>query len=256
MSWRVAVTRDEPADGLLSAALRAASLEVVSCQVMQEFPPTDPSGLDAAARALQSFNWAIFASRRAVDAVRRARREHGAWPTGLHTAAVGSSTASALIDAGANPPPIVADEAGADALWSELRTRDWHGVRVLLPVVVGGRQTIIDGLRGAGGDVTVVEAYRMVPRAARVIAEEWRAAAPDAAVLASPSTANALVDAIGRDGLASLAAIIAIGQTTAAAIRARGLHAEIPPAADFAATARFVKDLSLRAAGRATHADG
>ena len=256
MSWRVAVTRDEPADGPLSAALRAEGLEAVHCQVMQELPPKDPSGLDSAARHLQSYNWAIFASRRAVDAVIRARHQHGPWPAGLQTAAVGASTAAALMAACANPPPIVADEAGADALWSELRIHDWKGVRVLLPVVAGGRQTIIDGLRDAAADLTVVEAYRMAPRASRDIADDWRVAHPQAAVIASPSTANALIDAIGHDALASLAAIVAIGRTTAAAIRARDLDVQVSPAADFAATARFVKEVSLRAAGRATHADG
>jgi len=256
MSWRVAVTRDEAADGPLSAALRALDLEPVACQVMQELPPTDPRALDAAAKALQSYHWAIFASRRAVDALARARHQHGAWPAGLLTAAVGTVTADALIQVCANPPPIVADDSGADALWTVLKSRDWHGVRVLLPVVPGGRQTIIDGLREAGADVTLVEAYRMAPRDSRDIAAAWGTAAPHAAVIASPSTANALIEAVGRDVLQSLTAIVAIGPTTAAAIRAHGLTVEVSPAADFVATAHFVKELSLRAAGRATHADG
>lgn len=256
MSWRVAVTRDEPADGPLSAALRAVGLDVVTCPVIEERPPRDPEDLDTAASELQSYNWAIFASRRAVEAVVRARRPHGPWPAGLRTAAVGSSTAAALTVACANPPPLVADEAGADPLWSLLEKQDWRGVRVLLPVVAEGRQTIIDGLRQAGADVTVVEAYRMVPRVPREIADQWRRALPQAVVIASPSTANALVNAVGREALAALAAIVAIGDTTAAAIRMHTLDCAVSPAADFVKTAQFVKELSLRAAGRATHADG
>jgi uroporphyrinogen III methyltransferase/synthase len=247
MSWRVAVTRDEPADGPLGAALRTAGLEAVYCQVMQELPPTHPSELEAVANELESYDWAIFASRRAVDAIARARHRFASWPVGLRTAAVGSSTAAALIAFGANPPPIVADESGAEALWAELHQRDWRGVRVLLPVVTGGRQTIIDGLRQNGATVTVVEAYRMAPRASNDIADDWRKAAPQAVVIASPSTARTLIDAVGRDALASLSAIVAIGPTTADAIRARGLTVDVSPATDFVATARFVREL---------HADG
>ena len=220
-------------------------------------PPLDLSALEIAANSVDSYDWAIFASQRAVDAIARAAMTRLAtWPARLRTAAVGLSTAAALTRLGANPPPVVADESGADALWALLKQHDWHGVRALLPVVSGGRQTIIDGLREAGAEITVVEAYRMEPRAPRDILADWLQAAPQAVVIASPSTAHALVDAIGRDPLASLDAIVAIGPTTAAAIRARGLDAAISPAADFEATARFVKELSLRAAGRPTHADG
>ena len=253
MSWRVAVTRDEAADGPLGAALRAVDLEAVYCQVMQELPPRDTNPLRTAAQNLDSYDWAIVASRRAVAAIAGARK--APWPKGLRTAAVGASTAIALTTAGADPPPVVADESGADALWAALQHQDWRGVRVLLPVVAGGRQTIIDGLGQAGARVAVVEAYRMEPRDARDIAADWRAAAPHAVVIASPSTAHALVDAIGREPLFSLAAIVAIGPTTAAAIRARGLDVVIAPAADFAVTARFIQDLSTRGAGRTTHAD-
>jgi hypothetical protein len=40
--------------------------------------------------------------------------------------------------------------------WQVLKARDWRGVRVLLPVVAGGRRTVIDGLTDAG-NTTLVE---------------------------------------------------------------------------------------------------
>ena len=236
--WRVAVTRDESADGPLTTALTNAGLIAVPCPVVSEQPPVDPAPLARAAAELESFDWAIFASRRAVAALRRARGR--AWPADLLTAAVGSSTAAALREAGVAHEPVVADDSGADALWQLLKGRTWRGVRVLLPVVSGGRQTIIDGLHDAGAQVTIVEAYRMAPRSARDISADWSAARANAVVLASPSAADALIDAIGRDACASLAAIIAIGPTTAAAIRARGLHAVVSPSADFEIMADLV----------------
>src|SRR4029453_961580 len=92
--WRVAVTRDEPADGPLGRALRAESLTPVMCRVVEEQPAADQAAIAQVAADLESYEWAIFASRRAVQAISVARGR--AWPAGLKTAAVGASTASAL----------------------------------------------------------------------------------------------------------------------------------------------------------------
>src|SRR5262245_30125295 len=235
---RVAVTRDEPGDGPLSTALRAVSLTPVMCRVVEAQPAADQGALVAAATGLESYQWAIFASQRAVQAVSAARGS--AWPADLKTAAVGSRTAAALLETGVTLAPVVAGEAGADALWDVLKDRDWRGVRVLLPVVADGRRIVIDGLTHAGADVMAIEAYRMVPRSTSDILEDWTAAAPDAVIIGSPSAATILIDAVGRDACASLSAVVAIGPTTAAALKARGLEAMTSPTADFAATARFV----------------
>jgi uroporphyrinogen-III synthase len=254
MSWRVAVTRDEAADGPLCSALRLAGLIPVWCPVLREEPPVDLGPLRSAAAELHSFDWAMFASRRAVEAIAQSR---GApWPAGLRTAAVGARTAAALVQAGATPAPVIADAAGADALWSLLKDRDWRGTRVLLPVVAGGRRALIDSLVAAGADVTVIEAYRMMPRTPRDIAGDWSLASPDAVILASPSTAQALIGAIGAAACRNMKAVVAIGSTTAAAIETAGLQCVVSPAADFAVVARFVADLSRRPQAQATHADG
>ena len=72
---------------------------------------------------------------------------------------------------------------------------------------------LIDRLRGAGALVTEVEAYRMAARPAASIRAEWSAANPDAAIIASPSTAAAPVEAVGHDALAALRGIVAIAHT-------------------------------------------
>jgi len=255
--WCVAVTRDEPTDGPLGSALQQAGLTVVHCPAVSEQPPKDPAPLAHAAANLDAYDWAIFSSRRGVDALRRARGRE--LPATLRTAAVGASTARALRDAGVKHDPVVADEAGADALWILLKDREWRNVRVLIPSVEGGRRAVIDGLKTAGADVTIVEAYRMVPRPTHEVAAQWSSAKPDAVVLASPSAANALIDAVGRDACAQLAAVFAIGSTTADAIRAHGLEPLISPAADFATLARFVADRAASsgpASDRIADADG
>lgn len=231
--WRVAVTRDEGAEGPLTAALRAHGFDPVPCHVMAEQPGDDVAAVRSAARRLETFDWLVCSSARAVRALAAARE--GPWPRGLRTAAVGRRTADALLAAGAVPDPLTAPESGAEALWGVMEAAGpWTRVRVLVPTVPGGRRHVIDGLRLAGADVEEVEAYRMQPRTPGEIAADWAASAPDAVVVASPSAARALVGAIGAPALAALRAVVAIGHTTAGALTTLGVHADVPSRADFA----------------------
>ena len=215
--WRVAVTRDERADGPLSQALRLEGFDVAR---------------------LDQFDWVICASQRAVQAMTAVWSR--AWPTTVRAAAVGRATASALIAAGAHDP-VVGNDAGAESLWAALQTRDtWPGRRVLVPNVSGGRRVLIDGLVAEGALVTVVEAYAMTPRPAREIAAAWAAIAPDAVVIVSPSVATALTAAVGAAALRDVRAAVAMGATTAAALSTLGVSASIPPASDFASLARHL----------------
>jgi uroporphyrinogen-III synthase len=237
-AWRVAVTRDEPPGGPLGAALSARGFGVVYCPVLVEHPPDASDRLDAAARGLDRYDWVVVASARSVRAIGRARG--GPWPAGLRTAAVGAGTAAAIEEAGVTRPAVVAPSAGADALVAHLSGLAWAGRRVLVPTTQGGRETIAAFLRTAGAHVDEVDAYVMRPRERADIAEDWRAAAPDAAVFASPRTAQILAEAVGADALRTLRAIVSIGATTATALDRLGVPTVVAPDANFAEAARAV----------------
>ena len=235
--WRVCTTRDEPRTGPLAEALRAHGFIAVACPVAREIPPDDAGPLLAAAARMEQYSWVICASARSVAALQRART--GPWPRGLRTAAVGEATARALLDAGVDPPPIVGDEGGADALWAALRDADrWPGRRVLIPTTPGGRRLLIDRLSEAGALVEAVEAYQMQNLSVQAIFGAWHESAPNAAVIASPSAAEALVAAIGAPALVGLHAVVAIGHTTAAALTRLGVPALVAEETGFAAVAR------------------
>jgi uroporphyrinogen-III synthase len=233
----VAVTRDEGADGPLSRALREAGLDPVRCTVIEE-QPADAAAIEAAAGRLEAYDFVVCSSPRSVHALVKARG--GAWPRGVATAAVGAQTASVLVSAGADPPPLVPDGDGADPLWALLSRMAWRGKRVLLPGVKGGRRRLAESLRAGGALVEEVEAYRMLPRDSGLVAAEWQAADPNAAVIASPSTGTALVQAVGAAALDRLAAVVAIGPTTAAALREAGVRNLVSPRADWGAVARLL----------------
>jgi uroporphyrinogen-III synthase len=237
----VAVTRDEPDDGALSRALRHQGFVPVWCKVLEEQAPVDPHPLHAAAEALADFDLIVFSSARAARAVTRARSTP--WPAGVRTAAVGPRTAEAVVRAGVQTSPLVGDGDGAAALWTVLAGEDWRGRRVLLPAVAEGHPLLATQLRAAGAAVEEVVAYRMVPRPQADILSDWSAAGPDAVVVASPSVAHGLVRALGADGLAALAAIVAIGPTTSAALAAEGVPHHVSPRADFETVAQLLRTL-------------
>ena len=238
--WRVAVTRDEPPDGPLSTALRAHGLTPVACPVLIEGPPAAPAALQDAALTLEQYDWVVVASARSVRAISQARG--GPWPPEIRTAAVGSATAAALAEAGVTRPTLVAPAEGAEALLTLLEEVDWVDRRVLVPTTAGGRRLLAEHLRAAWAIVDEVEAYAMHPRAPRDIDADWQAAAPDAAVLASPRAAELLVAAIGVESLRALRVVVAIGATTAAALDALGIASVTPRQADFRDAARLVAE--------------
>jgi uroporphyrinogen-III synthase len=230
---RVAVTRDDRGEDSVSAALEKAGFVAVPVPVLVEGPAPDAQQVRAIARELESFDWIICASARAVRAISRERGSP--WPTQPRTAAVGPVTAEAMRAAGA-ADPIVAERFTAKALWEKFKPLDsWPHRRVLVTTVAGGRRDLIDGLRSEGADVTELEAYTMHPRGLDDIRHDWAAARPDAVIVGSAETARRLVDALGVATLESLKAIVPIGPTTAEVLSVMGINAEPPAQATFAA---------------------
>lgn len=239
--WRVAVTRDDKAEGGLSTSLEKAGFIAVSVPVLIEGPSPDAHRLTTVARQLEEFDWVICASARAVRAITNARGS--AWPKQPRTAAVGSVTAAAMRDAGASDP-IVGDTFTAKALWETLHPMDtWRDRRVLVTTVAGGRRDLLDGLHAAGARVTELEAYTMIKRAAADIRRDWFSVSPHAVILGSAETASHLIDAVGADAVKNLKAIVPIGPTTAAGLARLHIHAEPPAQATFAAAVERLKSL-------------
>ena len=73
--WRVAVTRDEDHHGPLSAALQHEGFEPVWCVVMEQLPSEHPAALEIAAASLDTFDWVVCSSVRAVAALATAQKD-------------------------------------------------------------------------------------------------------------------------------------------------------------------------------------
>lgn len=240
-SPRVAVTRSEGSDGPLSTALRRRGLVPVPCPVIEHLAPADPASLQRAAGHLDRFDWLVATSARAVEALAGPRP--APWPRGLRCAAVGAATAAGFQRHGMTPA-VVAPAGGADDLIALLRHADrWPGRTVLMPQAAEGRSDVVTALRAEGAVVTVVHAYRTVSRPPSEIRQAWGAASAEGVVFASPSAARALLEAVGVADVARVRAIVAIGATTAQALRTLGLDPHISPAARFEAAAELCATL-------------
>ena len=199
------MTRDEAADGPLSRALAGGAFAPV---------PVPGAGRGAARRSRGPGRRGRDARPLRLDRVRQRAFGAGAGPRpqptvagrgahGRRRRADGAGAAGRRRD----PAAVAGDGDGADALWTRLRDADaWPGRRVLVPTTPGGRRVLAEALDAAGAQVDEVETYRMEARPAAAIASDWRAAAPDAAVIASPRVATGLVEAIGAGALRDLRA--------------------------------------------------
>ena len=204
---RAVLTRDDVAS--YAIALAPLGLDAVAMPVTRTAPPADPHALALA--LVDDYAAIVIASARAAAAVAAAGTPHGeVW-------AVGPATLRALADAGigATYPSGVHDgESLAQAIAA---SRELAGKRVLVPRSETGRPEAAAILRAAGADVVEIVAYRTV--ATPIDANALRDAA--VCVVFAPSQVAALASHV-RLADANIP-FVAIGETTAAALRASGV---------------------------------
>jgi uroporphyrinogen-III synthase len=235
---RVLVTR--PADharSLMDAIAQAGGVPL-GYPTIAIAPPLSWAPFDEAARRFEvpagapaPYDWVIFTS---PSAVRAALVRSGALGAGLRSgraavAAVGAGTGKALEVEGIRVALLPEDQR-QEGLAAAFRDGP-PNPRILFPQAAGGRTLLVEHLRAQGASVEVVPVSRTV---ALSLAEPPPAF--DLAIFASPSAFIAFVGARSRESLDGKV-IVAIGPTTAAAVRQAGL------VVDIVATAPSVADL-------------
>jgi len=241
----VAVTRAEPAGGPLGRRLAERGARVVAWTTMAIAPPADPEAFARAVAGLDDWDWVVFTSAHAVEAVAALAPA----PPRARLAAVGRSTAAALAAAGwsaARVPKTFSGEALVAAFES---AGDAAGARVLFPAGSLARDTVELGLAALGAHVARVEAYRTLtaPLDGALCRAQVESGEVVAATFASPSAVNGLAAALGatlfRELLARLA-VASIGPVTSAAL---GAHGQLPDAEAAESTFDALADAAARA---------
>ena len=221
---RVIVTHSRDAgDEVRGALSRAAELlvslgaSVVERAAIEIVPAADTTALDDAMWRLDEYDWVVFTSRHAVDAV-AARVQ--TFPAGTRRMAIGAQTLAALERAGLGPattPSRAIAAAIPDALG------DVRGQRILLPRSDIARPELPAVLREHGAIVDEVIAYRTVAGpGAEAIVSALVLGDADAITFSSGSAVQAVVAAGGARlpevwRVRTRPRVVCIGPVTAAA---------------------------------------
>lgn len=220
---RIVVTRPRAQAPALVQALRESGAEPVEVPVIAIVDPADgAAALRAAAARLATYDWVVFTSANAVErlvALLPDARSFG----GARIAAIGTGTAAALA-AARLLPDLVPERFVGESLLAAFPPPAATPARVLLPSAAAARDVLPIGLREAGYDVDVVEAYRTDP--GNPSPETLAAAAgADAIAFTSSSTVTEYLAVAGRNAVPPVVACI--GPVTAATARENGLRVTI-----------------------------
>lgn len=215
----VVVTRCEAGKGPLTSMLEDRGFHVLHWPTIRFEEPVDPLPLEQALIGLENFSWIVFSSPRSVDAVVRRRPD---FPPGPQVAAIGTSTAAALDQAGW-PVHLMPENFTADALVDAFGSHRSSEVPVFFPASDIARSTINRGLVALGFEVHQVVAYRTVEVELdrQICLDDVDRHRPSFVTFASPSAAVALHRALGVEDFQRVLAgtpAVAVGPVTARAL--------------------------------------
>ena len=226
----VVVTRAEAQSREICEQLRVRGATVRLLPLISFAPPENCDALDAAVREVAAFDWVVFTSANAVQAVERRAEELQITLETLRlpqAVAVGPATSNAAEAAGFSVEYVATEHSGAGLareFGAELRNK-----KVLLPRSDRANPDLPAALRKAGAAVTEVVAYRNLPPSTtdRGKVRDSLSGGIDAILFYSPSAVQNFVELAGRERLGTLqgrAVMVAIGPATAAALTSTGVQ--------------------------------
>lgn len=228
----IVVTRAASQSGKLCEELAARGAKVKALPLISFAPPDDSGALDAGLKRLPSFDWIVFTSANAVQAVARRQRELGlagnvSGEKRARVAAVGPATAEAATETGFSVDFVATNHSGG-GLAEELR-EEVRGRGVFLPRSDHANPELPAALKREGATVTEAVAYKTVPpsKAERALANECLKDEVDGILFFSPSAVQNFLEIVDRKVLEKLqgrAVMVAIGPTTAGALSAAGIQ--------------------------------
>jgi uroporphyrinogen-III synthase len=236
---RVILTRAVEQSAEWTRALESRGAEVMLLPAVRIAQPETWSLLDRELLRLHEFDWVLFTSRNAVRFIAERLAELGcalcsAGQSSPRVAAVGHATAEAARQKGWRVD-CVPEKQDGESLARELQ-ESLAGRRVLLPRSDRGDDRLAIALEKSGAKVREVVAYlTLAPESLDpAVADRLRTGQVDWIVFASPSAFHNLAHLIGAKELAALSEqvhFLAIGPTTAKALRGAGAQVELEAAA-------------------------
>ena len=248
--WRVLVPRGGPWGDSVAADVRAYGGIPVVAPMINFAPTSDEASLVTALTALAAggFDWLTVTSATTVDVL---SAHQASIPPTTRIAAVGESTAAALLAAGYRADFVPSDDNSAAGMldaWPAI-TQGIVPLRVLTLRSEIAKPTLTDGLTALGHDVRSVVAYRTVgiPVPEKVVVDV-ASGRINAILLTSGSVAEQVRQQLGPVPAQTLVA--AIGPRTARDARDDGLRVDVVAAGRTAESlVQTVAELAARRAG-------
>ena len=228
---RVLVTRTRDQAGRLSSLLSRRGASPIELPTIKVKPLDDHARLDEALGSLGSYDWIVFGSVNAIEAVFGRLASKGLDSRalgGVKVAAIGEATATKLRGHGIEPD-LVPSEYFTKGLVDGLEKHDLRDARVLLPRADIAPDTLPRSLAELGAKVDDVTAYKTVtPEYSRTLAKEVIESGIDVATFTSSSTVTNLIGLLdgGPDALSGVT-IACIGPVTAETAGELGLDVGI-----------------------------
>jgi uroporphyrinogen III methyltransferase/synthase len=233
---RIVVTRAREQASDLVQRLASLGARCIECPTIRIVPEEDATALDAAIGRLATYDWIVFTS---VNGVRiffkrlfglgRDARALG----GLQTAAIGPSTARAMLEYGVSSD-IVPDNYRAEAVVKAFAGRALTDRRVLLPRARDARPVLPQELTRQGAVVDEVVTYHAAPAAdSEALRSALSAGEIDMVTFTSSSTVtnfNALLPPEESRRLMAGVQVAAIGPVTADTARECGFEVAVSAA--------------------------
>ena len=236
---RILVTRPRGRAAELVGLLESMGAEPIEAPMIRIAPPDDFGPLDAACARIGEFDWIVFSSVNAVEALldrllagpQDLRALHG-----VKLCAIGPTTGERLAEYGLRTD-LTPSEYRAEVMLRALLDKGAAG-KVLLPRADIGREIVADELRKHGADVTEVIAYRTV------VVEPEREGEPDiyrmllerridVVTFTSASAVRNFVQILGAEPAADLlrtTVVASIGPVTAEAASQLNIQTSVMPA--------------------------
>jgi uroporphyrinogen-III synthase len=225
--WRVLVPRGGPWGDSVAADLRAKGASPIVAAMINFAPTADAPALEAALARLAAgeFDWMTVTSATTVDVLSAQR---AVVPASTRVAAVGETTAAALVAAGYKVDLVPSEDNSARGLLEEWETATAGIVplRVLTLRSEIAKPLLTEGLKRVGHDVESVVAYRTigVPVPESVVSDVADGLV-QAILVTSGSVAEQVQSQLGPIPESTIVA--AIGPQTARDARAFGLRVDV-----------------------------
>ena len=229
---RVLVTRSRNQASVLVESLYREGAEAVELPAIDITPLGDYTELDQAIGQLGNYQWVVFSSVNAVEALFRRMKTLGRDSRafgGVRVCAIGPATAEALERQGILPD-MIPDQYLSSSVVAEFKSQGLSGARVLLPRADIAPDTLVGELEALGAAVHQVTAYHtVVPQQSRERARELLERGKiDVVTFTSSSTVRNLLELLGDDASLFAGAVVAcIGPVTAQTAKEMGLRVDI-----------------------------